>query len=169
MEAACPIVLLPQSNFLHSEVEVWLTRALLCIQYNIETTQRGGTSTRNWLTVVQVHRHLTRCFCLGMAWWLVTDGCISACIDWKFQFAWIIGILATKWKDVVLWQGLLQDIFTVFFTILQTYSLIIHFKLFKRCGEMQKASQNQYSKGSKVRNFDEERIYLEYTVAIPCC
>lgn len=74
------------------------------------------------------------------------------------QFVWIIGSLVVTWKDVVIWQAVLQAIFTVLFTTLQIYSLTIHYKLYKRCGEMQKDSRNQYGKGSEVLRFDEESI-----------
>lgn len=71
-----------------------------------------------------------------------------------FQFAWIVGIMVVNWEDLIIWQALLQLIFTLFFTTLQMYSLVIHFKLYKRCGELQKEAvgDQAYSKGKPKHN-----------------
>lgn len=45
------------------------------------------------------------------------------------QVTWIIGSLATVWNNLILWHAIVQCIFTASFTIIQLYSLKIHYKL----------------------------------------
>jgi predicted membrane protein len=89
-------------------------------------------------------------------------GIIVFGISRPFQFVWIIGSLAFNWEELILWQALLQITFTVFFTTLQMYSLTIHLKLYKRCGEMQKASGNQVN---EVWRFEEESVVDVFEVS----
>lgn len=56
------------------------------------------------------------------------------------QFVWIIETLWLSWDNLVLWQAVLQIAMTVIFTLLQLYSINIHWKLYQKCGANKKGA-----------------------------
>jgi hypothetical protein len=61
------------------------------------------------------------------------------------QIVWILTSLAVSWEPLVVWHDVSQIILSVVFTVLQLYSLNIHYSLNNKCG-------------SSIRLQDENKI-----------
>jgi hypothetical protein len=74
------------------------------------------------------------------------------------QFIWIIASLAAMWNEIVVWQAVVQIMFTVVFTSVQVYSLTIHATIIRK---VLKAIADEKRRGSKsVANLKVD-LFLE--------
>jgi len=68
---------------------------------------------------------------------IITAGIFMMGASRPIQLIWILWSLIATWEYLVLWQAVLQIIFAVLFTLLQLYSLTIHWSIRQRCIAMQ--------------------------------
>uniref|UniRef100_A0A7S2YG83 TLC domain-containing protein n=1 Tax=Entomoneis paludosa TaxID=265537 RepID=A0A7S2YG83_9STRA len=81
----------------------------------------------------------------------ILTGMIVFGISRPIQFIWIFGSLIATWEHLDVGHAIFQMVLTTFFTILQLYSLTIHWSLYQKCKRM---GANDEETGSS--NFDKE-------------
>ena len=52
------------------------------------------------------------------------------------QIVWILTSLVVSWEHLIVWHAVSQIILSVVFTVLQLYSLNIHYSLYKKCSSI---------------------------------
>ena len=60
------------------------------------------------------------------------------------QVLWVGAAVFGSWDDIVKWQGIMQLVVTLILTVLQFWTLQIHFKLWKRCSTKKGQVQSKH-------------------------
>ena len=99
------------------------------------------------------------------------------------QVLWIGAAVFGSWDDIVKWQGIMQLVVTLILTVLQCWTLQIHFKLWKRCGTKKgqvrskrpsKKPQREIVTAHKITTIfheveEEEESEVDEEAAMPKC
>eukprot|EP00122_Pirum_gemmata_P002595 Pgem_evm2s2337 len=86
---------------------------------------------------------------------VIIAGMVILGLTRPLQALWIITVIVYIWDDVILWQAIINLCFAIFVSSLQLYSLVIHYRLWRKVRKLQHASiQNNgnFSVGNNKKN-----------------
>lgn len=94
---------------------------------------------------------------------IIMTGMLVFGLSRPIQFTWILGSLVATWKDLNTIHAVLQIVLTTLFTVLQVYSLTIHWALYKKCGKLSEEDEDISKDESRSisRDIEDETMRIQ--------